>query len=285
MNDDSSGSSDDSSGKESGKRRDCRKSSHLNKFGARFSIGFDISSRPAMRWDKSNNRNRNCHPQDVIDFCCEAVLPLLQFEPNVQRAVTGFTELRVKKGTQQVTQIYRAHPCFQAIAGQTSDVWYDWATFAVHNGEERPCHIMCFLDFDDLLPSGTQDVNGYSIKPGNTYCIVRMLKEKPQPIRGSLTGDENHYSSLVQWAELHDSFHLFPTSAIVKPAIVVPNIKEVDGLDFPKNHKHDQVDPKGGYFVIAPRHEWADHFTEVVMMNSRISRYVDEEDEEEQVED
>lgn len=72
--------------------------SSINEFeiyDAKFSIGFDSLLRPAMRWDNKAYHRCNWCPQDIINFCCEKLLPVLSFEHDQNSSISDFTELRV----------------------------------------------------------------------------------------------------------------------------------------------------------------------------------------------
>ena len=44
--------------------------------GSRFSIERDKNCRPTMSWIGKCNKTKIKHPQPVIDFCCNKVLPI-----------------------------------------------------------------------------------------------------------------------------------------------------------------------------------------------------------------
>ena len=114
--------------------------------GAKFVIKFDESGLvPRMDWIKSENHHKPHHPQDVIAFCCNNVLPLI---PD-RNTLPGFTKHRRVDQVTGKSHIFRAHPSYHGSSGQALHVWYDWAKFNM-DGSQIPCQILCFVHLPEL---------------------------------------------------------------------------------------------------------------------------------------
>ena len=97
--------------------------------------------RGIMNWCEKRKRGNPVHPQAIIDYCIEKVLPIS--DDNI---LHGFTEYKCQ--TMDIKDvlkdsIFRAHPSFHNNSGQVSGVWYDWALVNI-NGKKIPCQIMLF---------------------------------------------------------------------------------------------------------------------------------------------
>ena len=77
-----------------------------------------------MTWDvMKHNLYKFSHPPDVLQFCCDEVLPNIK-----SNQINDFTERHCRDET--ITKIlFCSNPAYRADSGQECDVWYDWATF------------------------------------------------------------------------------------------------------------------------------------------------------------
>ena len=109
-------------------------------FGAKFLLYREgRNGTPTMSWKASRDKDRVHHPDDIISFCCQYVIPI-----TTSFVLEGFTEhIRVDQ-LNNTKHIFRAHPSYQSTSGQANGVWYDWAIFELEE-EMIPCQIICVL--------------------------------------------------------------------------------------------------------------------------------------------
>jgi hypothetical protein len=190
-------------------------------YGPRFVIKEDGEGTPQMKWSKARNNHLSRYPKEVLDFCCTKILPIVR-----TNELNGFTEHQRKNGTTNEKKIFRAHPSYRVDTGQTSGLWYDWATFDLGEEEPIPCQIMCFLYLPDLKEN--QDVNGYGVEAVNDknlcqFAVVRKFKQAPQQIKRGTGRRTTAFSNFVMCGELESKLYLFSCEAIHEEAAVVPN--------------------------------------------------------------
>ena len=186
---------------------------------------------PSMEWKSKRNKDKPKYPSAVIKFCCKHVLPIV----NRNDLIVKTEHYRVD-GDQR-TYLFCASPSYRAkSSGQDSAVWYDWAIFALENGQ-IPCQILCFVLIEDLKP-GTQFVKGYEVPNNGNYAVVRKLEEPPSNIEGS---------SFVKSGRLSKHLYLIECDAIESEVAVVPNPNSRSVAD-------DKV------FVVSNRTDWLSTF-------------------------
>ena len=190
-------------------------------FGPRFIIKKDGDGTPQMKWAKARTKHLTHYPEEVLDFCCTKILPIVR-----TNELNGFTEHHRKDQATNEKKIFRAHPSFRKGTGQTSGLWYDWATFALDEDEPIPCQILCFLYLPDVKEN--QDVNGYGVEPINDtnlcqFAVVRKFKQAPQHIKRGTGRQAAVFSNFIMCGELEPKLYLFPCEAIQEEVAVVPN--------------------------------------------------------------
>ena len=191
-----------------------------------------------MQWVSSRNKTKPFHPPDVLEFCCEHVIPLVPYESKIM----GFTEHNRFDESNNTKYLFRSHPSYRKDSGQVNAVWYDWALFSVDE-KHIPCQILCFL----LLPELKQaisNVEGYVIDTPGAYAIVRRFHDEPK----SLT---NPSSGIVQEGTLMNKLFLFPCDSILSDIAVLPNITTIESSD--------------RFLVIANRHFWLELFQKRIL--------------------
>ena len=199
-----------------------------------------------MKWVDNRNRNRPCHAQLIIDFCCQQVLPHV-----VGNHLFGFTEY---KGTfNNNYQIFRAHPAYRTDSGQVCGVWYDWAIFDIGLSQTRPCQILCFLDVGELKP-GTACIGTQQLQSHHCYVVARPFTRTPQSIRPN----PDPYSSLVQMGWLANEPILIDCLCIKDVCSVVQNIS------CKSNNQLPSVASLGPntWFLVSNRSDWLEYFAE-----------------------
>ena len=168
------------------------------KSGATFTIGFNCSHQPAMRWDNCGYNSRVVLPQELLNYCTEKILPHLIFHEDKEKVLHGFTELKITLDTNR--QIFRAHPCFRSSSGQVCDVWYDWAYFLFNDNQHLPCQILTFLQIGDVKNENVT-VDGISVVSRSLVAVVREFINEPSSIRNSFHEDCD-YSQLIKWGQV-----------------------------------------------------------------------------------
>ena len=256
------------------------KASHTKQIcgGSKFTVG--LSSRdntPAIKWDR--NPGRQCHIQSVINVVYDNVVAKLPIDAP-KRAINGFTEYKFLEENQQQQVIFRAHPSYRSKSRQQRDVWYDWALFDLEQqglGEYLiPGQILMFIEVPYLFDEVS--LHGIKLQTNKPHAVVRLFKEPPvagfrQPKIDSDTGEENDYSLLVEFGDVHDHFHIIPCSYIVEPTIVVPNVPMLPPKVAPETTRNKRqreamdelIGPLGGgFFVVSPRKEWSQCFSQLI---------------------
>jgi hypothetical protein len=237
---------------------------NLDRTGATFSIGFDTNELPSMRWNQRRLSSLSSTlPIEVLNFCCFEILPHIQFIPEEEKCLIGFTEHHRTDSVEKF--IFRAHPSYKSSDSSHPEVWYDWAIIQFDSDLSLPCQILCFLHLQNLTQPHLK-INGVSLDGDGQYAVVRCFKSAPCGIREAhtLPGEDEDlpYCRIVQWGELDSQIYLVSVESIVKPVAVVPNIP-ISNLKNP-NDLNPAVDPKGGYFVISNQDEWGEIFTELM---------------------
>ena len=201
--------------------------------GAKFNIQHDEDGKPIMLWEDSRNKNKPPHPQQVLDFCCQNVLPLVH---GLQ--VRGFTE-HYRVGEDDGTQyIFRSHPSYRSDSGQTSSIWYDFAMFQIEDNKEIPAQILCFLDLSNLK-NLESTVQTYSINSRGAYAVVRRFESEPKRVLNST-------STIVLQGKLMKELYLFACDSITSEVAVVQNLTTPPTDD--------------QFFVIENRNSWLQSF-------------------------
>lgn len=174
--------------------------------GAKFTISLDHDGQPSMAWTDSRNRNNAFHPKEVLEFCCDEVIPLLK-----SSSVKGFTEHRRIDVGNDKKYIFRSSPSYRDDSGQVCSVWYDWAIFdndgRREDEEGTPAQILCLLDINNWRN------DDYS---SGQFAVVRKFDSKPRRERG------NH-SGIVWNGKLLNGLFLLNCDTILETVAVVQN--------------------------------------------------------------
>ena len=206
-------------------------SNHVS--GAKFTIKEDNNGKPIMKWLHTRNKSKASHPYDVLQFCCDNILPIIE-----QTTIEGFTEHKRKDQGDNLGYIFRCHPSYRSKTGQLSNVWYDWAIFMVDD-KPIPCQILCFIELNDNLDLKVplKVVQGYNIDSDGQYAVVRRFSDVPTRVRKS---------TIVSKGQLENKLYLFSCDSIVSEVAVVPDISELTIND--------------RFMVIENRSVWLDKF-------------------------
>ena len=223
--------------------------------GSRFVIRQDEKCGRSIKWGKKQFKGFN---PEVLRFCCEEVLPVLEGSP---QSISGFTE-HVRYNNHEKIR-FRAHPCYRSNSGQTTDVWYDWAYFyeeeetiskggtTARNKIRFPAQIMCFLHLPG--PFTGESVSGFKIDSPGFYAVVRRIKnEKEIP---SKSGIRNHKKlSFMKRGEMEHGLFLYHCNSIAEEAAVVMDRGN-------ENH----------YLILGNRGAWLKRFRDLLKYLSNIT--------------
>ena len=198
-----------------------------------------------MKWKSASNKNKSFFTKDVLQFCCDKILPL-QYD---KRFVRGFTEHNREDEGTGTNYLFRCHPSYRINSGQTHGIWMDWATVLYTDGEgddvielQYPCQIRCFILIGLLDPHRNDHlVDGQAITEG-PHFIGQCFKEEPRTITSPVT-------KLIQRGKLENQLRLYHVDSIVSNVAVVPEFNYDGGL-------HATED----YLVIQNRIQWLDYF-------------------------
>lgn len=223
--------------------------------GTSFKVGVDILGRPAMAWSDKRKMSRVVHPQPVTDFLCHELLGAI-----ADNFILGRTEISVRMG--QERSLFRAHPNYRCQFANKSELWYDWATFELGQGEEmeeKPGQLSAFVELGNFNDGAVVVVRGRQILPNENYAVVRLFEKEPQLNFRDSADIDSQYTYSVKWGRVSEGFHLLPIKTIVGTALVIPNI-EAD----PRN-PHNADDPLvGGFFVLPSREQLGLDFLDVI---------------------
>ena len=187
--------------------------------------------KPCMVWDEVVNRKKSKFPDQVLQFCCENILPIIDSE-----------DLKLHTEHQRVDDngkyMFRAHPSYRSKGGQDSNVWYDWANFCVDKSV-LPCQILGFVYIHNIKP-GTHIVNEYPIKENGIYAIVRRFIDPPKPVL---------HSKFIEMGTVSEELYLLDCDMIDSIAAVVHDRRE--------SSAHDNQ-----FFVLKNRSQWLNIFTQ-----------------------
>ena len=246
--------------------------------GSKFTLGLSSQDNtPAIKWER--NPGRQGHIQSVINVVYDNVVAHLPVDAP-KKTVHGFTEYKFGGENPQQQFIFRAHPSYRSVSRQQRDVWYDWALFDLEQqgfGEYfLPGQILMFI----FVPVLYDDVclHDIELREKEPHAVVRLFKERPTAEFRSAkvdtdTREENDYSLLLEFGQVHDHFHIIPCSCIVEPTIVVPNLPMVPPKIAPQTSRSKSerramdklIDPLGdGFFVLSPRKDWRQYFSELI---------------------
>ena len=189
-----------------------KRTSDFSISGAQFQITTDEEGMPIMKWSKYRNRKKPFHPADVLKFCCDIILPIIQ-----SNVVYGFTEHHRLGDDDGLKYIFRAHPSYRDYSGQACSVWYDWALFNLEEGANDgvPCQILCLLNL--TLSITDSFVEGYPIVHDGLYAVVRKFRTKGNKVHNSL-------SDIVWKGELDSCLYLLHCDTIMHEVAIVQNI-------------------------------------------------------------
>ena len=209
-----------------------------------------------MKWKSSFNKNKTFFPPDILQFCCDKILPL-QHEKNFVR---GFTEHNRVDNVSGTNYLFRSHPSYRTNSGQSLGIWMDWATVLYANGEgdnfqqfQYPCQIRCFVSIGILDPNLKEHmVDGQPIQEG-PHFIGQCFQEEPCNITCPVT-------KLIQRGTLEKQLRLCHVDSIVSNVAVVPEFDYDDGLH-----------PTEDYLVIQNRIQWLDYFYQLNRTNGAKS--------------
>ena len=212
--------------------------------GSQFHI-FERGGVPRMEWTEQSNKNSPWHPDDVLKFVCDEVIPGLQ-----SSSVTGYTEHKRYDRDRNMQLLFRAHPSFKSDSGQLSNVWYDWAYFQLDLGDlgqqVYPCQILCFLSLKGPFANGNS-VSGFEVQRDGLYAVVRRFLFT-NSVSSKRCPRENCFNGLVIEGKLHDKLYLFDCNTIDSEAAVVRNFGTTDR-----------------FFVLSNRGEWLVNFRETMV--------------------
>ena len=190
--------------------------------------------KPWMDWEKVVNSKKSKFPDQVLQFCCESILPIIESEYMMLHT----EHQRVNDDSNKY--IFRAHPSYRSKGGQDSNVWYDWANFAVDDSV-LPCQILGFVYIHNLK-AGTHSIGRYPIQENGIYAIVRKFISPPKTLR---------YSKFIEMGTASEQLYLFHCEFIVSEAAVVHNHRESSACD-------------NEFFVVKNRSQWLNIFTELM---------------------
>ena len=222
--------------------------------GATFIIRQNYDSRSGiMNWSERRNRNKPLHPQTILDFCIENVLPISSKDV-LHRYTEYKCQTRDMNGVYQ-NSIFRAHPCFHNDSGQVSGVWYDWALVNI-DGEKIPCQIMLFLKINQLKYA----IHSFENNNNNNYAVVCQFEEEPKKIN-------DNYSFLVRYGTLRNELNLISCSQIENVCAVVPNVacktkSSQVAINAIGEHK---------WFVVSNCLFWLQYFTQEYILEKEIN--------------
>ena len=249
--------------------------------GARYTVGYSSGGKCSIKWDLVSNSIWSHPPLDALKFLCEKVLHLLPVDSRAE-GIHCSTLHKRSDGVQ--TYSFHAHPDF--INGQP---WYDWAYFQVHP-TPLPGHIYSFITLPKLV-NPSVEIGGYTVVEGSTYALTMLFKKAPDkkfrymevPVNmdredvndfDAPNETENlNLSDCVSWGELSNEYCLLDVDTIAGPACIVPNIPALPETELNRRatkkrkkeekRRIDLVDPIGGYFVVSPRVDWSQLFTDM----------------------
>ena len=236
-------------GDETGRKAQLGMKSMEGEHGAKFILFTDTDGSPTMSWKSVRDKDRVHHPQDIIAFCCEHVIPI-----TTSSFLQGFTEHRRCDYFNNTTHIFRAHPSYQSTSGQANGVWYDWAIFEL---EEKmiPCQIMCFLNINNLRQTEEiHQVRGYEVDQNGLYAVVRRFKDAPK----TLDGNDSFF---IQHGEVETGFYLLHCNSIYSDVCVVPDFG-IQDKDPPKDDYQINSNSKQ-FFVVGNQFSWLSSFKAV----------------------
>ena len=210
-----------------------------------------------MSWKASRDKERVNHPDKIISFCCQYVIPITS-----SVVLEGFTEhIRIDQWN-NTKHIFRAHPSYQSTSGQANGVWYDWAIFELEK-EMIPCQIMCFIIIDTLWTDRKQDVRGYEVDQNGLYAVVRRFKHAPKEFEGNNI-------SFVRYGELEEGFYLLSCNSIYSEVCVVPDYS-IEEINPCRDEYRISSNPKQ-FFVIGNQSLWLSSFKEIFKEVSLVGR-------------
>jgi len=182
--------------------------------GTSYVVFRNTLSESTMKYDRKRNHSKPYLPNQVLDFCCDKVIPMLINKSRVK----GFTEHNRYDESTNTNYLFRCNPSYRSDTGQLNSVWFDFVLCNI-GGEEIPCQLLCFLNIEDI------DLNNnhlceYEVNNG-IYAVMRRFESPPTQI-------ENSNSTFITRGKLLDKLFLFDTNIILSEIAVVPELS-IDG--------------------------------------------------------
>ena len=167
-----------------------------------------------MKYDRKRNHSKPYLPNQVLDFCCNKVIPMLINKSRVR----GFTEHNRYDESTNTNYLFRCNPSYRSDTGQLNSVWFDFVLCSI-GGEEIPCQLLCFLNIEGI-DLNNNHLCDYEINNG-IYAVMRRFES-------SSTQIENSNSTFITRGKLLDKLFLFDTNIILSEIAVVPELS-LDG--------------------------------------------------------
>ena len=216
--------------------------SKLGMYGAQFRVNKDNNGSPRMEWSDSRYQHKPTHPDEVLKFICDTILPLVE-----EDSLEGCTEHHREDLANEKKYIWRAHPSYRTDSGQCDGLWYDWAVFDL-DGKNIPCHILCFLRLERVKPN--RRVRNFPVHGSGLFAVVRRFKEEP------LDTYEGLHSHFIRKGTLDNRMFLFDCETILEDVAVVP-----DFHTRPEGNQPYTLSQTGAnFFVVANKHDWLEWF-------------------------
>ena len=204
---------------------------HGRAAGSRFVIGKNDQGR-YIKWAKKKILGFN---EEVLRFCCEEVLPVLEGSESIQ----GFTEHERFDGESLLR--FRAHPCYRSDSGQRRDVWYDWAYFEFLddglNKKKFAAQILCFLHLNG--PFTGRSVSGFDVQTPGLHAVVRRMDDKEEKIHSKSGIRYHNHLAYFKRGKIQDGLFLFHCDNIAEELAVAQDIGNPDH-----------------YFLVGNRSDW-----------------------------
>ena len=206
----------------------------LGMHGARFRVEKDGNGSPRMEWYDSRHNEKPSHPTEVLKFICDTILPIVE-----EDSLEGCTEHHRPDLANNIKYTWRSHPSYRTDSGQCDGLWYDWAVFDVQ-GQEIPCHILCFLRLKGVKPN--RRVRNFPVEGPGLFAVVRRFKEEA-------TSDYEKegvlHSNFISNGTLDSRMFLFDCDAILDCIAVVPDFHTRPGGKGPYT-----LSPTGANFFV-----------------------------------
>lgn len=204
------------------------------------------------------NQARMAWDQDLIDY-----LARIQEDPFwvLNEPLPILTEHR-RSG-----QIFRGHPNYRQNGN-----WNDWVLVDWGAPDPNPCHIWCFLDLTGLPSNFQFELDGVQVDQG-VYAVVEWANsEELDPEHA-----QDRYQSWMFTPVIKHAGETNPDGSILKRRFFLANVEAFVGpcCLYPDVGSAN----KRRYFMIRPRHEWAEDFENWLKTNPDCEKEAMEEEE------